>query len=58
VQARRHFERREQRLAEAIRKPGSKLRQQLPVDKEGLLKNALARAKARQEPVQLKPKPQ
>ncbi|MDP5127646.1 MAG: RnfABCDGE type electron transport complex subunit B [Burkholderiaceae bacterium] len=57
AQARRHFERREQRLKETIRKPGSKLRQQLPVDKEGLLKNALARAKARQEPAQLKPKP-
>jgi Na+-translocating ferredoxin:NAD+ oxidoreductase subunit B len=58
AQARGHFERREQRLQQASQRPGLKLRQQPPVDKESLLKTALARAKARQQtaPSKLKPR--
>ena len=58
AQARGHFERREQRLQQASQRPGLKLRQRPPVDKESLLKAALARAKARQQtaPSKLKPR--
>jgi Na+-translocating ferredoxin:NAD+ oxidoreductase subunit B len=58
AQARGHFERREQRLQQASQRPGLKLRQQPPVDKESLLKTALERAKARQQtaPSKLKPR--
>lgn len=58
AQARGHFERREQRLQQASQRPGLKLRQQPPVNKESLLKAALARAKARQQtaPSKLKPR--
>lgn len=56
AQARGHFERREQRLQQASQRPGLKLRQQ-PVDKESLLKAALARAKARLQPAPSKLKP-
>ncbi len=58
ARARGHFERREQRLQQASQRPGLKLRQQPPVDKESLLKAALARAKARQQtaPSKLKPR--
>lgn len=57
AQARGHFERREQRLQQASQRPGLKLRQQPPVDKESLLKAALARAKARLQPAPSKLKP-
>ena len=54
--ARGHFEQRERRLQEHANKAGSKLRQQ-PVDKDALLKAALARAKDRQQPTHSKAEP-
>jgi len=54
--ARGHFEQRERRLQEHASKAGSKLRKQ-PVDKDALLKAALARAKDRQQPTHSKAEP-
>jgi electron transport complex protein RnfB len=47
-QARQHFEKRRHRLLEQSQDSNAKRRQQ-PIDKEGLLKAALARAQARQQ---------
>lgn len=48
TQARQHFEKRRHRLLEQSQNSNAKRRQQ-PIDKEGLLKAALARAEARQQ---------